>query len=522
MATPMDFFYPKFKPILTDQKECVCTYCCCFITEGNVSNHQKKFCPYRPDHNKSGRYRKIALLICVDDGMKCLFHGILNLIKFSDPTILPIVLFMNDDLSVINKQFSQFQWRKQHVRLDVIILSSIDYDYDPPRNQTKEFNKVHHLFNLMDFAGFEVKKNMLYCCVGTGDVLSYPFFCDLQIEWNHIGTGGTMNNFLYVFLPDLYQCFPNTDNCIIQMTSFIKCYLSPKTKPVINHNPLKLTTKFLKRNELLSKDLPPEPPKLAKPQTTQRRSKKEPSIDQQPKKIPEKVTQCYYCNTKFSIAAIKKHEKTCEHRFVDFVDAEFIVLIGIIGKTKHLGSVYAHFIHHYFPKAFISYFFVNNINELVTDVQNASFNRLKFFNESSKGRMFIFTFQQIIPRYDDLLPFFDKYENLVHVHQVVCAPVNEILYDYTKMTPNTSLVFFNETRELVKVINMLTLCEKTDSGSFYQFQPFLAFMSDSNKADTTPQPPQIRSLPSKRSFNQRETLKITVKDLGDLFKMNKK
>lgn len=502
MTEIKDFFSPKFKPILNKNRECACTFCCKIMSEGTIFYHERDHCPYLPDHNKLNQYRKLVLLIC-DDKLKCLFGGLLNLIKYCDPTILPTVLILEEDFDVLVKQFSLFRWRKQQIKIDVIILSSVDYDYDLDRNLTKESKIIHDLIRMLDFKDFVVKKNLLFCCVGNDNILLDPIFYELQIEWNDI-ISETLNSFLQVFLPNIYKCFQksndnNTHNTPSNSTPLIKCFLSTKTKPVTNYQPIKLSTKVLKRNEIVEV--------LLKTDFT--------TYDQ-------KITPCYYCNLKYSLTAIKKHEKCCKFRFVDFVDAEFIVLIGIIGKTKHLGSVYAHFIHHYFPKAFISYFFVNNINELVTDVQNASFNRLKFFNESSKGRMFIFTFQQTIPRYDDLLPFFDKYENLVHVHQVVCAPVNEIMYDYTKMTPNTSLVFFNETRELVKVINMLTLCEKTDSGSFYQFQPFLAFMSDSNKADTTPQPPQIRSLPSKRSFNQRETLKITVKDLGDLFKMNKK
>lgn len=67
MSISEEFSPLKLKPILTEQKECVCIYCCSLITEGNILNHQKIFCPYRPDHNESNQYRKIALLICVDD-----------------------------------------------------------------------------------------------------------------------------------------------------------------------------------------------------------------------------------------------------------------------------------------------------------------------------------------------------------------------------------------------------------------------------------------------------------------------
>jgi hypothetical protein len=451
------------------------------MAEGTIFYHQNFHCPFMPTHNQSDQFHKMVLLICVDDKMKILFKGMLNVFKFCDPSILPIVLVVDDDLGVLVRQFALFQWRKCETKIDVIILSSLIYDYTPSVTLSKDTQMLHQLMKLCQFEdianSFTLKKNLLLCCFGNGDsAMSDPLFYDAQIGWNDIKCNSS-DNFLQRMISDIYQCFgEQTKN-----SSLIKCYLSVTTKPVTNHQPLKLSSKLLKRNEITQV-----------------------FIQTDSTNYQQKVTPCYYCNVQFSAKAVKKHENCCGFRFLDINEAEFIVLIGIIGQFKYLGQIYANFIHHYFPKAFISYFFATDLDDFTRKVLDASFNKLKFFPESNKGRMFIFTFQDTIPMCDKLLPLFEKYENLVHVHHVFYAPVNEIRIDFHQMTPNTSLVFFNDQKQVLKILNMIMLCEKTDPESLKKFEPFLNFMSPANKATIIDPEVPSPALPKQVGQNQSE------------------
>lgn len=179
-----------------------------------------------------------------------------------------------------------------------------------------------------------------------------------------------------------------------------------------------------------------------------------------------KITPCLHCSKYGKYDNYKRHEKNCHHVLSNIMTSDFIVILGIIGIDDERSNVFSGLLSWYYPRGFIMRIYAKDLADFSLQFLRSSIHNFKFFNQSNKGRMFMFVFEHRYPDYQVLYPLFTKCENLIHVHFNYYAPKLNFAakpYILNEMTPNTSLSYYNSSNYFCSLLNIVNICNFDDS-----------------------------------------------------------
>lgn len=507
-----EFFVSNLNPIFNENRDCVCLHCSSLLCEGTISNHQKHYCPNLKNENNIQTFHTIWLIICTDDQVLMLQKTVFNLIKMSKAKILPITFVVernnkltDDIIEDIKTRFSLLQWMSLNCFWNVLILSSFKYSY--VSTNMNDMTKILRTFlDLLKSSNTSnsPNKNEIVGFFADFQPNDDPIFQDMQKSWPYQGFY-TIDNFLpwvcnYLFSSLITLKSSNNETTWINSKTF---------RPFQEFKPMKLSSFVLKRAAYcdVCKSL------------INSRTKQLCSVKNVP--CQKKMTPCYYCNKFFALNDMKKHEKNCKHRYNDFTNSDFIVILGDIrnvsGQSDLRCLTFATLLHHYYPRAFISKITATDLVDFYSKYNACSFHHVKYFGNNF-GKILIFLFVHEYPRFKILSPLinsnqiFHLHYDFVHCYHRFTAP-----FDSDEITPNTSLSIYNDPAKFAHFLGMIHLCNHNDAAYLSNdFSPSLTFpflltssaFPTSSTSSTSPTSSTSSTSPTSSTFSTSPTSTI--------------
>lgn len=442
-------------PIFNNQRECVCLHCCSLLCEATILNHQKIYCPILKDQIKIKPFDSIYFVVCIDDGVLNLRESVLNLLKFSHPFILPIVFTVerNNNLTDeiifdIKRRFSLFQWKSLQVHCNVIVLSSFKYNYSP-ENLTDMTKIIRTILQLIQEPGFKFSKNSIAGFFGEFEPNNDPIFEDIRATWS-LSSFNTLDSVFSFVTGDFCELLKTLKRTTTSTNHDWILSRIHQQKRVFE--PMKSNSTTLKRavycdacNSII-------------------RSKVKQTCPVKNTPCQRKMTPCYYCNKYFNFVTMKRHENECPYLFTEFIQSDFIVVIGEIGETRLRCKIFSNFLHHFYPKAYITRIKATDLRDFLAKYKAASFQQTTFFMDH-RGKILIYLFVDEYPRFNVLKPVIETTDTLYHVHYDYMHSFNTFSkpFDWDEITPNTSLSIYNDSAQFAYYLCAIAMCEFNES-----------------------------------------------------------